>query len=115
MHLLKALSIDSNSKLHANLAIAFARNGDREKSNYHQQQHQELREKDQNELKEGREEYDDLAALLIDMGELYSDMARVYLSTGAKTAAQIPFCGSSNEFGCHRTKTGFGLDGYKRQ
>ncbi len=86
----KALEIQpDHAESHYGLAQALIRLQDRESAKIHQQRHAELSAGQKEELKEGREGYDDLTALLIDVGALYTDMARVYLQSGYEKAAKL--------------------------
>lgn len=73
---------------HYGLATALARLGDNERAAEHRQQHVRLRTDFESGRSE-REDYDDVAALKIDVGNLYTDMARVYLAAGQTKNAEL--------------------------
>ena len=76
-------------EIHFGLTNAYNRLGDREKARYHQQEHQRLRIGTVAEREKGRRTYDDLIALRIDVGKLYTDMARTYLAGGHRDACGL--------------------------
>lgn len=73
----------------AAIASVVARLGDAESAKGYLAEHRRLRKLEQNKLKEERETYDDYSALMIDVGELYSDMAKVYLGNQNNQAAEL--------------------------
>ncbi len=76
-------------EIHFGLANAYTRLGDREKAKHHQTEHLRLRKNSVEAREQGRRTYDDLAALNIDIGNLYVLMARTYLAGGYRDAASL--------------------------
>ena len=89
-HFLTALKTHPEMpEIHFGLTNAYNRLGDREKARYHQQEHQRVRIGTIAEREKGRRTYDDLVALRIDVGKLYTDMARTYLAGGHRDACSL--------------------------
>lgn len=78
-----------NAKVHFGLATLYNRRGDKEKAKHHQTEHQRLQAGVREKLQAGRRNYDDIAALRIDVAKLYTDMARVYVAGGHVKAAEF--------------------------
>ncbi|MCA9131114.1 MAG: tetratricopeptide repeat protein, partial [Planctomycetales bacterium] len=78
-----------NMDVHQGLATAYVRAGNRDKAAEHQKEHARLRQQETQTVTVGRQEYDDDDALKIDIGELYVDIARVYVAAGMNKAAEL--------------------------
>ncbi len=78
-----------HAEAHYGLATALLRLGQTEQAKVHQEEHVRLREENKQETRRGRKDYDDVQALQIDVGNLYTDMARVYLNAGNAQAAEL--------------------------
>ncbi|GAB5404389.1 MAG: hypothetical protein Aurels2KO_26200 [Aureliella sp.] len=78
-----------NAQTHLGLATALARVGQREEARTHQERHVALRDANRTQLETGRKEYDDTAAMRIDIGNVYVNTARVYMANGYAAAAEM--------------------------
>lgn len=86
----RVLSLDANSvRAHQGLMTVFSRLKDQEKAEHHRAEHQRLRSAGNQAPSGGRKTYDDLAALRVDIGQLYTYMARVYAAGGNFKAAEL--------------------------
>ena len=85
-----ALAIDAeNPRVHQGLVTVFSRLQDQERAKHHQAEHERLRAVAGEPSATGRKSYDDVAALRIDVGKLYTLMARVYAASGNLKAAEL--------------------------
>ncbi len=89
-HFESALQGDpNNAQTHLGLATALARVGRRDDAKVHQERHVVLRDENRAQLESGRKEYDDTEAMRIDIGNVYVNIARVYMANGYAAAAEM--------------------------
>lgn len=77
------------AEIHFGLANVYARLGNQEKSRHHREEHRRFQASVVTERESGRRNYDDLAAIRIDVARHYVDMARVYLAGGQIKSAEL--------------------------
>lgn len=77
------------AEIHFGLANVYARLGNQEKSRHHRDEHRRLQTGVVTERESGRRNYDDLAAIRIDVARHYVDMARVYVAGGQSKSAEL--------------------------